>query len=286
MALCHSCPRPPCRTYATIDGLIPSLHARTTPPIRQNRRINQIITISVPPHTPKWMYLYHSCTPTPCHPYANMGGPIRTSLPPCHPYPKMYGPVRFLDASAMLPIRQNGWRYTVLAREHHANHTPKWTDQSEHHYLHVTPCALMNGLLTFLHATAMPPIRENGWPNQKMTTSMPPYAKMYGPMPFFHATTMPPIRQNVRTNQKVTTFMPSIPQNGCTYTILARDRHATHTPKCTGQSDDHSLHASHTLKYIDLYHSCTRPSCHQYAQLDEPIRTSLPACHPYVKMDL
>jgi hypothetical protein len=79
----------------------------------------------------------------------------------------------FLDASTMLTIRQNGWRYAVHAREHHATHTPKWAAQLEHHYQHATPYAQMDGLIPFLNATAMPPIRQNGRTNQNIATSMP-----------------------------------------------------------------------------------------------------------------
>jgi hypothetical protein len=157
MDLCHSCTRPPCHPirqngrinksittsmpppYAKMDGLIPFLHVT-----------------AMPPHTPKWMDLYHCCTRPPCHPYAKMDGPIRTSLAPCHtirqngwtytilvpdrqatPNAKMDGPIKTL-LSPCHPIRQNGWTYIVLVRAHFVTHTPKWTDQSEHHYLHAT----------------------------------------------------------------------------------------------------------------------------------------------------
>jgi hypothetical protein len=149
----------------------------------------------------------------------------------------------------------------------HGSHTPVWTDGPHHHYLHATTYAKVDGLMPFLHATAMSSIRQNGRTNKSMTTSMPPhtlkwmalchsctrppyhpYAKLYGLIPFLHATAMPPIRQNGRTEH--------------------RSPRATQSPK-----------------WKDLYHSCTRPPCHVYAELDEPIRTSLPPWHPYVKMD-
>jgi hypothetical protein len=108
--LYNSCTRPPCHPYAKIDGFIPFLHATTKFSILQNGRTNQNITNSIPPHTPKWMDLYHSCTRSHCRTYAKLDGPIITSLPPYR------------------PIRINGWTYVILARGRITKHTPKLTD--------------------------------------------------------------------------------------------------------------------------------------------------------------
>jgi hypothetical protein len=132
----------PCHQYAKMGRLIRFLHATTMPPIRQNERTKQNIdtsmqpirqngrtnddidasiqhirqngrsnqnnSISMPPHTPKWKDLYQSCMTPPCHPYAKMVGPIRTSQPPCHPYAKTDGLAPFLHVTAMPHIRKIG----------------------------------------------------------------------------------------------------------------------------------------------------------------------------------
>jgi hypothetical protein len=69
---------------------------------------------------------------------------------------------------------------------------------------------------------------------------------MDGLIPFLHAASMPPIRRTVRTSQNITTSMPPIRQNGWTYNKLARDRHATQTPILSDQSYHNYLHATHT----------------------------------------
>jgi hypothetical protein len=103
----------------------------------------------------------------------------------------MDGLVPLLRSTAMTPISQYGWSYTILARDHQAANTPKWTDQSEHHYLHTTPYAKMDGPVPFLHA-------------DHHATDTP---KMDGLLPFLHATTMPLIRQHGRTVQNIITSM-------------------------------------------------------------------------------
>jgi hypothetical protein len=65
-----------------------------------------------------------------------------TTTPPI----RQNGPTDRNITSSMPPIGQNGSTNSFLARNHHATHTLKWTDQSEHHY-------------------TMPPIRQNGWTN-------------------------------------------------------------------------------------------------------------------------
>jgi hypothetical protein len=148
-----------------MDGLIPFLHATTMPSIRQTG----------------WSYIILACDHHAIHmPKWRTNQSIITSMP---------------------QIRQNGRTRTIFARDHHDTHTPKRTNQSDHHYLHATPYAKMDGLIPFLRANAMPTIRQHGG------TIM----------------SLPPCR--------------TIRQNEWTYTILARDRHATHTPKCTRQSE-------------------------------------------------
>jgi hypothetical protein len=159
MVLRRSCTRTPCHTYANTDGFQTFAHG------------------------------------PPCHPYAKMGGPTRTSLPPCHTYAQMDG-------------------HPILARDRHATHTPKWTGQT-------------------------------------ITTSMPPIRQICTLMLFLHATAMPPIRQNGGPDQNITTSMPLIRQNVWTNNILARNHHATHTSKWTDQSEHHYLHATNTPKWVD-----------------------------------
>jgi hypothetical protein len=156
------------------------------------------------------MDLYHSCMRAPCHPYVKLDGPLRTSLPPflpirlngwtytilardrhVTPIRQMDGLIPFLHDSktppirqngrtnqnittSMPPILQNGWAYVILVRDDNATHTPKWTDQLEHHCLHATAYAKMDGLIPFFHASIMPPIRQNARTNQNIITSMPP----------------------------------------------------------------------------------------------------------------
>jgi hypothetical protein len=132
-----------------MDGHIQFLHATAMAPILQNGRTNQNITTSMP-HMPKWMDVYHSCTRTPWHPFVQIGGFVSTSLAPCHPYAKMDRP--FGKSQPQLhSIRQNGWTYNILGRDHHATHTPKWTAKSEHHYLHATPYAKIDRIISFLY---------------------------------------------------------------------------------------------------------------------------------------
>jgi hypothetical protein len=136
------------------------------------------------------MHLYHSCKRRPCHPYAKINGPIRTSLPQCHPYTKMDGLISFLYAATLPPIRQYGrtnqkittsmpahtpkWMDLYhLARDCHDTHSSKWTGIRTSLLL-CHPYAKMDGSMPFFHATAMPPIRHNGLKNQNITTSMPP----------------------------------------------------------------------------------------------------------------
>jgi hypothetical protein len=160
-----------------MDGLMPFLHETTMPPIRPNARINDITT-SVPPIRQSGRIVQN----------------ITTSIPLHTPKGTAY---TILARTAMPPIRQNAWPYTILARGHHATHTPKWTDQSEHHYLHATPKAKMDGLIPLFrdsHATHTPK-----WPDE----SQPRY---------LHA--------------------PHTPK-WMAFTILALNRHATHTPKWT-----------------------------------------------------
>jgi hypothetical protein len=71
----------------------------------------------------------------------------------------------------------------------------------------------MDGLIPFLYATAMPPIRENGRTNLNITISVHAYHEMEGPI----RTLLPPCH--------------SYTKNGWTYTILERDNHATNTLK-------------------------------------------------------
>jgi hypothetical protein len=53
---------------------------------------------------------------------------------------------------------KNGWTNTILANDDHATHTPKWPDQSEHHYLHAThtPNWKNQAEHPYLHVTHMP----------------------------------------------------------------------------------------------------------------------------------
>jgi hypothetical protein len=180
--LFHSFTQPPCHLYAKMDGPSRTL----LPPYRPIRR--------------KWIGVCYSCTRRPCHPYAKLDRPTENHYLHVTPYAKMDGPnthpkmdglIPFWHATAMPPIRQNwlpnqniatsiqsirqngwpyailardhretpyakingpiitsvppshpyaknGWAYDSLARDHHATHTSKWTDQPYHHYLHTT----------------------------------------------------------------------------------------------------------------------------------------------------
>jgi hypothetical protein len=218
---------PPCHPYIKMDLLISFLYSTAMPPIREIRGPNQNITVSMPPHTPKCLDLYHSCTRLPFHPYTKMYGPVSTSLPPCHPYAK------------------SGWIYPTLARDHHATNTPNWTKQSEHHYLHANQTSKWTDQsVHYLHAT--PHAKMNLYHSCRRQPCHP-YAKMDRPIrslppchpirqneiiPFLHATAMSPIRQNVRTKQH------------------------------------NYFHATHTPKWLALCHSCTRSPCHPYAKME------------------
>jgi hypothetical protein len=68
--------------------------------------------------------------------------------------------------------------------------------------------------------------------------------------------------------RNITKSMPPIRQNQWTYIILVRDQHATRKPSL--------LHITSTPKWVDLYHSCTRPPCHPYAKTDGQISTCMP----------
>jgi hypothetical protein len=131
------------------------------PPILQNGRTNENITTFMPPHTLKRKVLRHSCTRPPCHTYAIIDGLIPflrvTTMPPI----RQHGRTNQNNTTSLPPIRQNGWTNKSLPRDHHATHTPKLKDQSEHQYLHA-PNAKMDGIMRFLRATTMPPIRQNG----------------------------------------------------------------------------------------------------------------------------
>jgi hypothetical protein len=144
----------------------------------------------------------------------------------------------------MPTVRPNGRTFTILASDCLAAFTQKWTGQS-HHYIHEIPYSKMDGIISFLHTTAMPPIRQNG-----------------------------------RTNQNLTTTMPPIIQNGCTYIILVGGDLATHTPKWA----DQSLPLCHPYAEMDRLTTFllenTMPSIRQ---MDGTIVTSLSPCHPYAK---
>jgi hypothetical protein len=169
-----------------------------------------------------------------------MDGPIRTSLPPCHTYAK------------------RGCTSTVIARDHHATHTPKSPEQHEHHFMPPIHQTTNQSENHYLHA---PPIRHTGWTYTILSSDRyathtskwtdqsehrylhgTPYAKMEGPI----RTSLPACH--------------SIRQNGWTYTILARDRHATHTTKWADKPEQ-----TKTLKWMTLCHSCARPPCKPFA---------------------
>jgi hypothetical protein len=214
---------------------------------------------------PKWLNLCHSCARSPYHPYAKIDGLITFLHANTMPQIRQNGRTDQNMTTSMPPIRQNGWTNNILACDHYATHTSKWTDQSEHHYLHATrtpkrmeltdscmrpPChpyEKINGLIPLLYATAMPPIRQNGLANQNMTTSIPPHTPKWMDLYILARERHAPIRQDGRSKQNIAISMPPIRQNGRTCTILARDHIATHTPKG-----------------VNLYNSCTRPPCHPY----------------------
>jgi hypothetical protein len=68
--------------------------------------------------------------------------------------------------SSMPPIHQNGCTCNILAQDRHATHTSKWADLSEHYYCH--PHTPKYGLIPFLHSITTPPIC-------KIDESRPPY---------------------------------------------------------------------------------------------------------------
>jgi hypothetical protein len=199
-------------------------------PIRQNERTYTILARD-----------HHA---TPC---ANMDGPIRTSLPPCH------------------PICQNGLTYNMLARDRHASHTPKWTDQSEHHKIHATHTLkrmVLRQLARDRHATHT----QTGWTYTIL-------ARDY----------ISQIRQNGRTDQNITTSMSPIRQNGWTYAILARDRHATPYAKMDGAIRS-SLPPCHQYTkmggVISFLHANTIPPIHQHGRTNKSITNSMPPHTP------
>jgi hypothetical protein len=141
--------------------LLPFLPLTAMPPIRQNGRIYKKIAISMPPIRQNgWLIPFLPVTAMP---------PIRQN-----------GRINRNITTSMHPIRQNRWTYTNLVcnrhaihtpkcmefttvlRDRHATHTPKSNDHSYHHYHHATPYTKMDGLMPLLHATAMPPIHQDG----------------------------------------------------------------------------------------------------------------------------
>jgi hypothetical protein len=158
-----------------IDALVPFLQAPTMPPIRQSGQANQNIIISMPPIRQNgWTNAFlHATAMPPIRQNGRTNVSITTSVPqirqidglvPClhatsTPPIRQSGRTNQIISTSMSPIRRNWWTNNIFARDPHATHTSRLTDQSEHHYLHATPYAKMNGFKPFLHATTMPPIR-------------------------------------------------------------------------------------------------------------------------------
>jgi hypothetical protein len=135
-----------------------------------------------------------------------MDRPIRTSLPTCqsirlcrwtynilardHPATDTQNGRTNQNITTSTPhIRQNGWAYIVLAR----NHCHPYTKMDGPIRQSLPPChpqAKMDGLISFLYAATLPPIRQNGPTNKSITTSMPQHTPKC--MDLHHSCTRPP----------------------------------------------------------------------------------------------
>jgi hypothetical protein len=93
-------------------------------------------------------------------------------------------------------------------------------------------------------------------------------------MDIYHSCSRPLCHTYAKMDGPISTSMPPICKNGWTYNILVRDQHATRTPN--GPNLTSLLHITSTPKWVDLYHSCTQPSCHPYAKTDGQISTCMP----------
>jgi hypothetical protein len=132
---------------------MPLLHAKTMPPMRQNRlRYTVLAREHHSTHTPNgWAYIILVRGNLATH------TPIWTDQSE-HYYPhatltlKMDGPMPFLHATAMPPMSE-------------------WTDQPENYYLHATLTLIW---IALCHSCTPPPCHPYGKMDDLIRTSLPP----------------------------------------------------------------------------------------------------------------
>jgi hypothetical protein len=122
------------------------------------------------------------------------------------------------------PLRQNEWTYTILAREGHAIHTTEWAEKSEYHYLHFTPYTKMLSLRPFLKRAPCKPYTKMGGTISTSLTPFQQYARIDGLISFLYASTLPPTFQNGQTNQNITISIPHTPELIDLYNTCTRPR--------------------------------------------------------------